>query len=319
MDSCLFTDALVGMSLDEALDLAAETGIDAVEVAAGGAIPTPHLDARELLRDASARQAFMRRLDDRGLTLAAVNCAAWPLHPRYGAEHVEMIRNAIQVAGELGVDTVVTMSGCPGDGPDARTVNWLGMPWTVEASGILEEQWEIAIETWSELAGYAESHGVNRIALELHPMHLAYNVPTLMRLRDAVGTVVGANVDPSHFFWQRIDALASIRALGDAVHHVHLKDVVFDERELALHGVLDSRLSFDGGSDGRAWIFRTMGTGHTVEFWAEFVAALREIGYEGALSIENEDPYLPGSEGVREAFACLAAAIDAADKSSNAV
>ena len=38
----------------------------------------------------------------------------------------------------------------------------------------------------------------SRIALELLPLQLVYNVPTLRQLRDAVGPVIGANIDPSH-------------------------------------------------------------------------------------------------------------------------
>lgn len=300
MDICLYTDSVADLTLDEALDFAAESGISAVEIASGGLSSAPHMRVRELLGSAPARAAFADKLSSRGLRLAAVNCAAWPLHPRYGDEHVEMIRTAIRIAGELGVDTIVTMSGCPGDGPQARTLNWIGLPWTVEARGILDEQWDVAIDAWRDIAAFAVGHGVTRIALELLPLHLAYNVPTLLRLRDAVGPVIGANVDPSHFFWQQIDPLASVRELGPAVHHVHLKDLVVNEQELGLYGVLDAR-PFDD-PERRAWLFRTVGAGHPPTFWNDFIGALREVGYDDAVSIENEDPLLPGTAGVRQAL-----------------
>ena len=59
--------------------------------------------------------------------------------------------------------------------------------------------------------------GIERLAFELHPLHLVYNVPTFERMRDAVGPIIGANLDPSHLFWQGMDPLAVIRALGPAV------------------------------------------------------------------------------------------------------
>ena len=79
---------------------------------------------------------------------------------------------------------------------------------------LLDRQWAAAIELWQELATFARAHGVERLAFELHPLHLVYNVPTLRRMRDAVGPIIGANVDPSHLFWQQMDPLAVIRALG---------------------------------------------------------------------------------------------------------
>ena len=82
-------------------------------------------------------------------------------------------------------------------------------------------QWDALLALWRELASIAADHGV-RVALELHPLQLVFNVPTLLELRDAVGPTVGANLDPSHLFWQQMDPLAVIRALGPAIHHVHL-------------------------------------------------------------------------------------------------
>ena len=117
--------------------------------------------------------------------------------------------------------------------------------------------------------------------------------------RAIVGPILGANLDPSHLFWQQMDPLAVIRALGPAVHHVHLKDTQVIPEEMALAGVLDQR-SFDDPSR-RAWVFRTAGAVHGPEFWSAFVQALREVGYDDVLSIENEDAALPPLAAVEEA------------------
>ena len=44
-------------------------------------------------------------------------------------------------------------------------------------------------------------------------------------------------------------------------------------------------------TDERAWNYVAVGSGHPdgVAFWARFVTALRAAGYDGPLSIENED------------------------------
>jgi sugar phosphate isomerase/epimerase len=191
------------------------------------------------------------------------------------------------------------MSGSPGDGPGASAVNFIWYPWPADSLALLERQWTAAIDLWGELGAEALAAGVERIALELHPLHLVYNVPTLQRLRDAVGPVIGANLDPSHLFWQQMDPLAVIRALGPAIHHVHLKDTEILPEQVAIAGVLDQR-AFDDRAQ-RAWVFRTAGSVHGPAFWSAFVAALREVGYSDVLAIENEDAGLTPEGAVREA------------------
>jgi sugar phosphate isomerase/epimerase len=63
---------------------------------------------------------------------------------------------------------------------------------------------------------------------------LVYNVPTLLKLRQATHPIVGANLDPSHLFWMGADPLAAIDALGDAIHHVHAKDTYLNDGALNL-------------------------------------------------------------------------------------
>lgn len=300
---CLNTDSLGALGFDEALDVSARLGIEAVEIASGGNSAAPHLRIDELLGDRTARSRFANAIESRGMALNAINCSSNPLHPRHGAEHLAMVKDSIRLAGELGVRKIVAMSGSPGDSPGAPTVNWIWFPWPEEMRAIREQQWEIAIGLWSEVAAFAAQHGVTQIALELLPLQLVYNVPTLMRLREAVGPAIGANIDPSHMFWQQMDAAAVVRALGPAVHHVHLKDTEMFDRELALNGVLDYRDWND--PERRGWIFRTVGHGQPVEVWRAFLQALREIGYEDALSIENEDVLLPGELGVKEAVSFI--------------
>ena len=55
-----------------------------------------------------------------------------------------------------------------------------------------------------------------------------------------------------------------------------------------------------------------IGEGHPVGFWRELVKALRDVGYDGALSIEHEDPLLSGEEGLAVAVETLRAALEPA-------
>ena len=299
MRLALYTDSVSGHSFEEALDLTLDIGGDAVELAVGGQSPAPHLRLDELLADARALERFRSAVERRGLRIAALNCSAWLLHPQQDAAHRALTRKTLELAERLGVRKIVTMSGCPGDAAADTCFNWIWYPWPEEAVALLERHWEQAVSLWQELATVAVRHGVERIALELHPLHLVYNVPTLLRLREAVGPLLGANVDPSHLFWQQMDPVAAVRALGPAVFHVHLKDSEVVEREAALAGVLDNRPFADPAR--RAWVFRTVGRGHGIEFWSTFLAALAEVGYDDVLSIENEDVEQPQELGVREA------------------
>jgi sugar phosphate isomerase/epimerase len=304
MKLCVNTDTFGELPFEQMLDVVARLGLDAVEIPAGGHSRAPHMRIGELLADSDVRARYSGAIESRGLRLNAINCSADPLHPQHGEQHRQLIRDSIRLAGELGVDKIVSMSGCPGEAPGARTLNWIWFPWPDELQAIREEQWEVALEVWSELAELARANGVERIALELLPLQLVYNVPTLLRLRDAIGPVIGANIDPSHMFWQQMDPLKVVVALGPAVHHVHLKDTELYPDELALNGVLDYR-SWDDPTR-RAWVFRAIGRGNPASFWDAFVAALAEVGYDDALSIENEDVLLPGESGVQEALDVLA-------------
>jgi sugar phosphate isomerase/epimerase len=303
----LYTDSLAHLARDQAFDVAARLGATGIEIAAGGQSSAPHLDRAGLLASPDARRRLLDDLATRGLHLAALNCSAWLLHPRRAEEQRRIVEETFRLAGLLGVGTVVTMSGCPGDGPGATTVNWPVYPWPDDLVDLRRRQWEAMLGLWHELAAQAVDEGL-RVALELHPLQLVFNVPTLLELRAAVGDVVGANLDPSHLFWQQMDPLAVIRALGPAIHHVHLKDTAVIPDEVAIAGVLDVR-PFDV-PEGRAWNFRTVGRGHDATFWQAFVTGLVSAGYAGSLSIEHEDRSEDPLVGVAESAAFIQTVLD---------
>jgi sugar phosphate isomerase/epimerase len=299
----LYTDSLSRLPFEEMLDVAADAGVTAIEIATGGQSSAPHLRVDDLLASGPARSHFLEAFASRGLHIAALNCSAWPMHPVVGPAHSELIDKTFRLAGELGVSRVVSMSGCPGDGAAATTVNWTWYPWPDDAVALGRRAWDEGVAFWSGKARAAEAAGVTRIAFELHPLHLVYNVPTALAFRAAVGDMIGVNLDPSHLFWQQMDPIAAVRALGGAVSHVHMKDTEIDPEQVGLAGVLDNR-PFETPAE-RAWVFRTVGRIHSPAFWQSFVNALSEAGYDGPLSIEQEDPYASPEEGVREAAAFI--------------
>ena len=304
MEIGLYTDSLSRLPFERMLDVAAQSGVTAIEIATGGQSRGQHMDLEELLSSAPARARFLAAFESRGLRIAALNCSAWPMHPVVGEAHSRLIDRTLQLASELGVPKIVSMSGCPGDGPGASTINWVWYPWPDDAVALRRRSWDLGIAFWTEKARLARGLGISQIAFELHPLHLVYNVPTALAFRAAVGEEIGVNLDPSHLFWQQMDPLAAIRALGAAVYHVHMKDTEVAPEQVALAGVLDDR-SFDTPAE-RAWVFRTIGRVHPAAYWQEVADTLLEVGYDGPLSIEQEDPYASQEDGVREAAALLA-------------
>ena len=125
----------------------------------------------------------------------------------------------------------------------------------------------------------------------------------MFRLREAVGLVVGANLDPSHLFWMGADPTAAVPVLGEAIYHVHAKDTRIDAAIGAVHGPIDTTPMAQVGQ--RAWSYVTLGRGHDVSWWRAFVAGLRAAGYDDVLSIDHEDVVLPPLQGVADSIVLL--------------
>ena len=98
----------------------------------------------------------------------------------------------------------------------------------------------MAIPYWRNAAEFAAGHSV-RVALEAHPGFLVYNVETLQRLRSSTSNAIGIDFDPSHLYWQGVHIPTAISALGNAIFHVHAKDVAMCRHNLDTNGVLDTK------------------------------------------------------------------------------
>ena len=303
----LFIALFADRPLEEALDIADAAGCGAVEIPSRA--ESAHCRPGELLADAAARDRFREAVARRDLEISALSCHGNPLHPDadVAAAADADFRDTVRLASELGLETVVTFSGCPGESDHSLRPSWVTCYWPQDYLETLAWQWdERVLPYWVEAAAFAAGHGV-RVAIEPHPGFVVYNTATMLRLREAVGPTVGVNFDPSHLFWQQMDPIACVQALSGSVFHVHAKDTAFADDLLAVNGVLDTLPS--SRPHERSWIFRSVGEGHPVTFWRCLAAALREAGYDGALSIEHEDPLLSREEGLAVAVATLREAL----------
>jgi sugar phosphate isomerase/epimerase len=309
------TDALADRSLGEALEWCATRNVPGVELGVGGYSPAPHVSRADLLSSPSSRRGLMDSLDRAGVELVALNASGNPLHPdaSVSAEHGRALREAVALAQELGVDRVVAMSGCPG-GPGRNGVG----SWPVFAGGAwlpdMEDLWQPQFENfiapfWNELSYWAKDAAPDvLICLELHPGTSVYNAQSFAALREATHSNVGVNLDPSHFWWQGIDPVITIDRLGDAIGFVHGKDTMLHPERIALHGVLDFR--WPSTSDVMPWHFCAVGRGRPASEWAAVLGALADIGYDGPISVEHEDPDLDPESGIEASIAGLISAHD---------
>ena len=302
----VLTNLFGSLSLDEALTKFEALGIEAVEIGCGGYPGKDHCDPKVLLNDEGALNAFRDTIARHGMTLACLSCHGNPVHPDpvIAKSFDDDLRDAFLLAEKLGIDTVVTFSGCPGGSPADKTPNWVTCPWPNDFGDILDYQWnEVLIPYWKKTAAFAKEHGVTKIAFEMHPGFCVYNPETLLRLREAVGDVIGANFDPSHLIWQGIEPVAAIRALKGAIYHFHAKDTKIDKYNTAKFGVLDTKSYSD--EINRAWIFRSVGYGNGLDYWREIISNLRLVGYDKVMSIEHEDSLMNADEGLAHAAAFL--------------
>jgi sugar phosphate isomerase/epimerase len=297
------SDSLGGMPFTEMLDHAVRMGVSGIEVNTCGWSTAPHFDLKSMLGNAAKQKEFQSAFSDRGLEIISLNANGNPLHPTDPAQG-QGLKDTIRVAGEMGIKTVCTMSGLPAGNPTDTMPNWVVSSWPPETQAILNYQWnEKLIPFWTEIVALANECGVERIALELHGNQCVYNVPSLLKLREAVGPVVGANLDPSHLFWMGADPLAAAQALGQAVYHVHAKDTMLNAPVQATTSLLENGSLMD--IPARSWSYITLGFGHGEEWWRQLCYRLKMAGYDGWLSIEHEDVLLNSLEGLEKSVTLL--------------
>ncbi|WP_336155727.1 sugar phosphate isomerase/epimerase family protein [Bacillus sp. 204(2023)] len=305
------TDSLGHLPFEDMLDFAAELGIDTLEMTTGGWSLAPHLNLDELLQSSEKRKEFSQALEKRNMTLCALNCSGNPLDPgELGKSHREVTDKTMELAGLLGVKKVIMMSGLPAGGPDDKVPNWITytVSWPPVLKDILNYQWEdVAIPYWKELVQKAEACGVEKIALENFSSQLVYNPETLFRLRNAVGPMVGLNLDPSHLLWMGADPIIAARELGEAIHHVHGKDVRIERHLAAVNGLLETKEVTDPAN--RAWNYAAVGCGQDLQWWKEFFSVVKMMGYDGEVSLEMEDLTMSPEAGIRTSIEALKQAI----------
>src|SRR3954454_15824046 len=263
-----YTACLHDRSLDETLKILGELGLTSAEINTGGFVAAPHIPMDDILASAGAREDYLGRFTQAGIALTALNVNGNPLNPDplVGPKHAEDLRRTIEVAALLGVKRVVTMSGLPGGHSGAQASNWVVNPWDSQFLDVLDYQWnEVAIPFWKDIQARAAAADV-KVCIEMHPHNIVFNPATMQRLATEINaTHVGAEMDPSHLFWQGIDPVAAVNALGDLVYNAAAKDTRINEAA-KVNGVLDDRHGRVSPDDPGAI---SLGGRYTLSTWPE--------------------------------------------------
>ena len=319
-----YTACLHDKPVEEALQILRDLGLDSAEINSGGFLPAVHLPIDAVRSSETARDEYLGLFAAEGITLTALNCNGNPLHPdpEVREKHSNDLRESIEIAALLGVKRIVTMSGLPGTNAEATLPAWSVLPWDSAYLDSRDYQWnEVAIPFWKDIDARARAADV-RIAIEMHPHNIVYNAATMLRLAEQIGaTHVGAEMDPSHLFWQGMDPILVIDALGDLVYNAAAKDVRINEAA-KINGVLDDRFgrvapdapgvvslggryTLSAWPENSSWDFVAVGRGHDVDYWRRFLQALQKVDADMAVNIEHEDQELSQLDGLRHAARTL--------------
>jgi sugar phosphate isomerase/epimerase len=275
---------------------AAARGLYAIEVNVGptfrpieGAPFSGHLDLAAIVRDGP--DAVMKTLDAHDVSIVSLAPMLNLLAPDPAVREARIaaMRQTIDAAVVLGVDTVVTYAG------SAFGMFFYGYPAVGpnHPSNHVAENLALFKEVYTPLAAYAEERGV-KIAFETAARgggegNLAHCPELWDALFDAVPSpALGLSFDPSHLIWLHIrDIPGLIRQYGPRIHHMDGKDCEIHPERLARQGILGNNW----------WRYRLPGLG-AVD-WVGVLSALKDVGYDGPVSIENEDPLFLGLDGVK--------------------
>src|SRR5258708_20987322 len=160
------------LSLDAMLDKVTALGLEAMEIGTGGYPNNIHCPLDDLIADRSKAKAWQKKFEDRGIRVATLSCHGNPIHPdpKHAQKDIDTFRKTVLLAEMLDVKVIVGFSGCPAGTPHSAQPNWITYRWPPEYAQMQDWQWkEKVIPYWKEAAKFARSHGVKRLALEMHP------------------------------------------------------------------------------------------------------------------------------------------------------
>ncbi len=246
----------------EGIELAASFGLSGVQIHATTSDFSPNMSEEQ-------KAEYKHLLANKKLKVSALG-GDLGFHgfedEKYNNEKIDNTKRIIDLAVEFGADTVTTHIGViPEDKKDAR--------------------YKIMLDAVTECGLYAKERGVV-FAIETGPE----TANTLLSfIKDTKGGV-GVNLDPANFTMvTEQDAVEAVYILKDFIVHTHAKDGIKLDRSYTAEQIYRSDILFDEENAKKAWeSFVETPIGEGDVDWDAYLAALREIGFDGFLTIERE-------------------------------
>ena len=249
----------------QALKMAGELGVDAVQVYATKGELSPENLKGQALSD------FKKAVADSGLTISALcgDLGGGFMDPAANPKKIEKSKAILDLAKELGTNIVTTHIG-------------------IVPADVNSERFQIMQEACYQLAEYANSLEAH-FAVETGPE----TAVTLKRFLDTLGSKgVAVNFDPANFVMVTgDDPVKGVFTLADYIVHTHAKDGIklYD---------LDPEKIYNPAADViiTSPAFAEMPLGQGKVDFSGWIGALRQIGYDGYLTIERETGENPAAD-----------------------
>src|ERR1700681_1166805 len=186
--------------------------------------------------------------------------------PAQRAQQNSNFVKAIELAGKLGVPYIGTQSGKDASMTFASQVD--------EIVRVYHEKYFAACQQHNVRILWEPWQGGPNIATSPVGFEALFNA-----FKDS--PYVGLQYDPSHLLWQMMDPVQTAKDFVDKIYDVHLKDTEVRWDVLRKVGI-------NPVNRAQWWAYRLPGLG-SID-WAAFFTVLQRAGYQGAMSLEHEDP-----------------------------
>ncbi len=256
------------LNIVDSIKKAAELGLDGVQIYATTGEFSPRLSRVE-------RDAYRSLLDECGLTLSAL-CGDMGGHgfeiASDNAEKIPATRAIIDLAADFSCPVVTTHIGVIPDDPDNPT-------------------YTVMLAALDTLGIYAKERGIT-LAIETGPESAA----TLKGFIERTHGGVGVNLDPANFVMVTgQNPVEAVYMLREHIVHTHAKDGIMLKKT-------DPKIIYNHFASGGIealniadYFLETLLGEGGVDFPA-YLAALRDIGFAGYLTIERETGADPAAD-----------------------
>ena len=271
------------LSLEEKVKFAVEQKFDAIElscwpVANDRDYSSTDIDVAKF--DSKTKEEILKLTGENNIEIASLayydNC----LHPNTSIRenNVKHLYNVIETAGKLGVKFVGAFAG--------RNLDLS-----------FEENFTEFEKIFPNIVKYAADRNVNLLIENCsmpgwHREGWGATISYSPELWDRMFEIIpdenfGLNFDPSHLIWLGVDYIKALIDYKERVLYFHAKDTKIFEEKRSYYSIFGKQLDRENEWDYGWWQHKIPGKG-SVD-WQKIYQTLREIGYDGYVSIEHED------------------------------